>query len=271
MYRLCLLIASTLLATNAMADTSLWYNTSSGSLQGGSSDNRTSYNYQYGNYLNLNDNGIGLTITGWSDTGYYSDDKYSGDDSVIRDAHLQFYGNNLAIINRDENGTQPQHSADNMGGDHDAFLLEFDQAINLSQFGIGWAYDSGNPYADMSLLAYQGQGSASLDGSTWNTIAQSWTSVGNYSDVDNYSYQSISTSIKSKYWLISAYNPIFNGPHIGSGYLGDGNDGFKLTSLAGTKPTTSRKPPTDVPEPGMLALFSLGLLSLATTRRKRAQ
>uniref|UniRef100_UPI003F68ECDB PEP-CTERM sorting domain-containing protein n=1 Tax=Neptunicella sp. TaxID=2125986 RepID=UPI003F68ECDB len=103
----------------------------------------------------------------------------------------------------------------------------------------------------------------SIDGSSWSSIVgQGWQSIGQYADVTTTQYQSVGGGVTSKYWLIGAYNPEF-GTLFNNGY---GNDGFKLTSVT---TTTREGNTTDVPEPGVMALFALGLLSLTRVRKKQ--
>jgi hypothetical protein len=110
------------------------------------------------------------------------------------------------------------------------------------------------------------------DNFTWNDIASTSAieaatdhfSVG--SKVNNY-YQSEFTGLSAaKYWLVGAYNTIFD-----SGASQESDFGFKLSALGfsiDNTPDTPTKPPTEVSEPGALALMSLGL-GLVLYRRKR--
>ncbi|WP_416307587.1 exosortase-dependent surface protein XDP1 [Neptunicella sp. SCSIO 80796] len=257
MLKSSLLLITGLLSMQALAGTQTW-DMDDSPLYGGSND---------GNYLNLTEDSITLTVTGWSDTGGSNDD-------IIASGELAFYGSGeLGLINRDEGDQQPDHSIDSSNSnsnnwvDYDAVLLEFSQAVNLEQFYVGWAYDNGNSEADISLLAYtnhSGNGTADIEGSSWNNIiGQGWESIDNYANVDDYSYQIVDTTVTSKYWLIGAYNPIFGS---GSG-LGSENDGFKLKEVY----TSTSAPRTEVPEPNALAILAIGLLSLVRVRSRNKQ
>lgn len=104
-------------------------------------------------------------------------------------------------------------------------------------------------------------------GSSWGDAG--WSTIGSYADVTG--YQAVSTDVASKYWLIGAYNAIFSGGEtvLNGGTLTAGNDGLKLASVKGDI-GTPRVPPTDVPEPGTLAIFALAMVGLFGNRRKLA-
>ena len=81
-------------------------------------------------------------------------------------------------------------------------------------------------------------------------------------------YESKFTTLtnSAKYWLVGAYNTVFD--DSSSTYHGVG---FKLSSLdlAIQKSTTPPPAPTPVSEPGALALMSIGLGLLAYRRKRR--
>jgi hypothetical protein len=232
--------------------------------------NDGSFNYSgNGNTMTINGaNSNNLGITGWSDTGGTNDDK-------IENGKLTYgssYG--LMLQNRDESNTTPSHSIDNFDNDFDMVLLSFDKAIDLEGFNIGWAREtdtSGNNYgyADVTVAAYTGAGNFAFNAAdTWSSIAgTNWSTIGHYGNVSDYSYQSVTTDVKSKYWLIGAYNPTFTGAGETTNGPGTGwRDGFKLASVTGQ---TYTPPSTNVPEPGTMAILASGLLGLFATRRRK--
>jgi len=254
-----------LVATPALANQQVWqFNQSTSPLSSNS----------YGNSISLNQDGIELKVSGWSDTAGPSSAPPEG----LDDAQLIYYGNSLGIRNRDEDSGTPNHSIDSYdpannpswGNDFDAALLSYDADVKLEGVDIAWAKENYNTsnvgnYADLSVLAYTGTsaftGFSSSD--TWaGILTKGWSVIGNYSNASAYSYQAITTAIESKYWLVSAFNPVF-----GNSNWSSRNDGFKL---AGARTSTGHTPPPPgVPNPGTAALLLLGLLALKK-RSKRS-
>ncbi|MCB1704922.1 MAG: hypothetical protein KDI17_08665 [Halioglobus sp.] len=234
--------------------------------------NNQSFNYSgNGNSLGMTStDGVNLTVTGWSDT-----DDLSGDDEVENARLIWAQSGALGIVNRDEGTGSPDHSIDSStsdsDGEFDMLLLEFDTAVNLTGIDLDWATGGNRSNkTDISILAWDGSGSASLSGSTWASILDSnggnYDSVGNYSNV-GLSYYSVNPSnIESTKWLVGVYNPVF-----GSG--GDaGDDGMKLGAIkTSTNPGTPTPTPTPVPVPGTAMLLLAGLLGLRARRPAKAR
>ena len=217
----------------------------------------------------LNNNS--LTITGWSDTG-------TG--ATIETGQLKYdssYG--LQLVNNDEGvNDNPGHSIDSYDGDFDMVLLSFDTKVDLTEFSLGWAKEGNNNNrlrSDVSVVAFTGLGggNSNISGDTWGDVASSgdWSTVGRYNNVDDYNYQTVTSQVESKYWLIGAYNSIFANPGEtilnGQNNLTNGNDGFKL---AGVKGETSVPPPS-IPEPTSFAILGLGMLALLFSNRKNSK
>ena len=209
-------------------------------------------------------NGNNLTITGWSNTG---------NGNTIEAGKLKYsnsYG--LMLKNNNEGDTTPDHSIDSFNTYFDMVLLTFTKEVDLTRFDLGWARESSNlSRADISVAAFTGNGNAGIAGNTWGGVANSgnWSTVGHYLDVNSYSYQGVTSDVKSKYWLIGAYNPtFFNAGEVTGTYASANNDGFKLASVQGV--TSSTKPPGgDIPEPSSIAILGLGMFALFFSRRRQ--
>ncbi|MFT6735882.1 MAG: hypothetical protein ACJAS9_004096 [Polaribacter sp.] len=271
-----------LFATTTFASGTTWNFVNSGDTQieGGDS---------YGNYIDLERDGIELIVSAWSETKNNSDpcidfpelpecqvadgsNESTERDLFIDTAKLEYYGNTLGVKNKDGEGGSPQHSIDNIPNssaygynDYDMVLLQFNKKVVLDEIVIGWATNDGgiNSYgaADISIVAYTGDDTKNANPFFANT--QTWgdllTSTPNWQSVENIEnasiLQAITNPVASQYFLIGAYNPIFGGN------LSNANDGFKLSGVK-TKTAASKPPSNAIPEPSSIALAFLGLLLL---------
>lgn len=279
-----------LAASSAMASTQTWDFKSSGDTALNGSG--------YGNTIEFTRNDgegdIELTVSAWSETINTTDfcNDFPSDpsclsgtgnsgttekDPYIDTAQLVYYSDTLGIQNQDGEGGAPQHSIDNIPNssstgynDYDMVLLEFDEAITLTDVVIGWATNNGNNSnngaADISVVAYTGNTAITstpffAQTDTWGSLlSNGWESIGNYQNASQ--TQAITTDVVSNYWLVGAYNPIFGGN------LSNANDGFKLAAVKTER--GSRPPPsTQISEPGSLAVMLLGLVGLGLRRKSR--
>lgn len=224
-----------------------------------------------GNTLTYSAGGVDVTASAWANTS-------GGSSNTLLDtAHLGSYGGGLGVRNRDNSSSKgdpgenssPEHAMDNENR-FDSILLKFDEAVSISSIGNGYYPDD----SDMSVLAYIGNSQTpSLLGKTYaGLVSDGWSHIGDLANVG--SGASVSTSVYSSYWLIGAYNPVFDSSKTWS----TGNDYMKLKTVVASVCTATGgatggvcggQPGTGVSEPGSLALAGLGLLGVIGLRRRQ--
>ncbi|AGP78559.1 hypothetical protein BM523_11895 [Alteromonas mediterranea] len=199
---------------------------------------------------------IKVGLTAWSDTGGHQD-------NYIRNAPITDWQGGLTVTNNDGGDS---HYIDNFygGGDFDMILLSFDTEVILDAASF------------KSVTGSNGSNEVTIAGLEDNTLSKlgynsTWADVAAFSISGTVGHYGISSSYESnfsalsaaKYWLIGAYNTFFDDST--NKYNGTG---FKLQALNLELGTSTTTPPTQVSEPGALALMSLGL-GLVLYRRKR--
>jgi len=222
----------------------------------------TIVNGSYANQLNYTSGTTNLAVTGWSNgtitTKTCTQYKKNGscktwtnitsvDPKIEQSVMGKWVG--LGV----EQANSPNHAIDNEKGDYDMLLLSFNQIVSLMSLDIGWFQKD----ADVSVLAFTGTSfSGSLVGKTWASLLGDWSVVGNYDRNGTGSFAINNAGLTSQYWLVGAYNSAFGGN------LSVNNDYFKLRGLSFELPV--RK----VSEPGSLLLLLVGLVGIASLRRR---
>jgi hypothetical protein len=158
-------------------------------------------------------------------------------------------------------------------------LLSFgpNTLVNLTSIKLGWIDSSRD--ADFTVMAFQGDiTKVSPSGLTWGSLDAGWKLVGNYNNSTS-GDKAITNSYLSSYWLIGAYNPLaaksttYINASGQSVAMDTSSDYFKLKSVTGEACTIGTpgcgSTTTNVPEPGSLALLSLGILGIVRMRRFR--
>tara|TARA_Y100000296_G_scaffold76487_1_gene97151 strand:+ start:832 stop:1773 length:942 start_codon:yes stop_codon:yes gene_type:complete len=274
---------------------------SAGNFIGSNGHEISSSNIQSSITIDGIDISVGLSL--WSDTGaqsaaykgsdgnyYWStlDGDTKWEDDTVRNASAIKWGDGFGIENGDRNGLTNRdgyvnpndgktyhlqgdsHSIDNFSDygsrDFDMVLLSFEKAVTLTGASFSALYGGGSN-KDITVAGLSSN--AGFDGlSTWSDIAANTITgaVGHFNITNNSGIieSSFTPLTSAKYWLVGAYNTIFDN---NAGSLS--SVGFKLSSLTvGYKTETTPPPSTEVSEPGALALMSLGL-GLVLYRRKR--
>ncbi len=199
--------------------------------------------------------------------------------------NMAYYGGG-GLGNVSDGSASPNHAIDNGPGSNttaagalgntESVLLSFSNSVVLTSIGLG--YVSGD--ADISLFRYTGTSAPTITGvgaSLTSMVAAGWELVNNYSDLkvdtDNPYNKVNGSNLGSSWWLISAYNTSYGSTSANGGSLSQGDDYFKLYSVAATKCSSAitqvcSGSGNKVPEPGSMALVLAGLAGLVVRTRR---
>jgi hypothetical protein len=211
-------------------------------------------------------------------TAYSTTDNSPNNNGLGR-AQVNQWDGGFGVKNAEDanEASEPNHALDN-SGNTDILSLNFGTtSVALTSINLGYIYNnsSGNPNADLSILAWMGAGAPPIGDKTIGTSGtgilapgSGWVLVGNYANFTNGNNTFNSSGISSSWWLISAYNSNYgtNAQSADSNTTGftSASDYVKIFAVSG-------KTTTNVPEPGSLALIGAALMGIVVARKRQAK
>ncbi len=213
-----------------------------------------------------------VDVSGWVNSG-------SGTSGALDGTRMKLYSGGMGLHTSGEPYNAPNHGFDNSNG-FETILLDFgpNNEVSLNEICIGYGSDEGYD-TDMSIAAFTGNGPVDLNGASYDTLlSNGWTDIAQLANLQNYNmYNFNSGGVKSRYWLVGAYNPALDSASQG---WSTGNDFFKLEFVGGdvfdcppgsTQNGCGGGGGGQVPVPGTLLLMGVGLALTGASRRNRKQ
>jgi len=207
---------------------------------------KPSFNYSYGDNQSLNISGV---------SGYWGLNKT---ENVYQWGHYGVYVNGGTHLTTNAFTTNGQ----DFYWDYQALVLDFGQAVTLDTFTLSYAM--WNDSNHLSVLALSDLNAPLNFNTSWSGLLDNgWEHAGRpdaYKNVGPTDTVAVQGNILSRYWLISAYNPVFGG--------GDEHykDGFKLGGLGFTVHDVS-----EIPLPAAAWLFLTGLAGMGWMKKRKAK
>ena len=228
-----------LLASMAMSASAASY--SFDFTQGDYLDPQPNLNYAYGD-------GQSLTISGVS--GYWGPNQ---SENVYQWGHYGVYV---------DGGTHLTTNAKGGYWDYQALVLDFGQAVTMDTFTLSYAM--WGDFNNLSVLGLTDLDAPLNFQTTWSGLLDNgWEHAGHpnaYKDIGPTDTVEVQSSLLSRYWIISAYNPAFGGSW--EKYA----DGFKLGGLGFTVHDVS-----EIPLPAAAWLFLTGLAGMGWMKKRKAK
>ena len=189
-----------------------------------------------GNACTFNEYDYTLTARAYSS-------KYNSGSGAFKEATLIRFGGGLGVRNPDDwnEGRSPQHALDNSGKDEMIVFENNASGYSFTGFDIGWRYNDSDIYAWVGTLASD----YDFTGKRFSDLAGLGFTRSSFSNVPTDTTQSLESGVGN--YLILAPR--------GS------NDYVKINGISGNIPT-------QVSEPGMLALFGIALVGFWANMRR---
>lgn len=174
-------------------------------------------------------------------------------------ATLKQFSGGLGVKSPGESSGSPQHAVDNDGKD-ELIVFEFNDPTYLfTGFQIGWKQN------DADIRAWIGGNALSAG---YNFFGEKFSNLGtlgggftalNFSDVPTNTTQNFGAiGIAGRYLILAA------APYNLDGY-DKKLDYFKISQISGSAPSV---PPSEVPEPGILALLGIAIVGFVFGRKR---